>query len=491
MNERLFTSDIFDVKTISLAGTKENIALGGKKYFSKLPKAFKNVRQIGVIGWSSQGPAQAQNLRDSLMGTDISVKVGLREGSSSVQGAIESGFTPENGTLGEMYEVIRSSNLVLLLISDAGAVETYKDVFKAMKPGSTLGLSHGFLVGYLESQGEAFPGHINIVGVCPKGMGPAVRRLYVQGKEIDGAGINCSFAVHQDVTGNAKEIALGWSVGIGAPYTFFTTLDAEWKSDIYGERGVLVGAVHGIVEALYRYHLRQNGDDKEQAFLDSAKSITLPLTKAISKHGLKAIYKQLDEDEQGPFKLAYSRAYTPAKEILAEIYDEVASGNEILSVISATTRQKEFPLKDIGTTEMWQVGAKLKANTEPRIHPVTAGVYIATMVAQADILREKGYAYSEIVNESIIEAIDSLNPYIDYKGIAFMVDNCSMTAKLGARKWAPRFDYILSQQALSKLDDPLTVNDNVIFENFLNNPLHDALGVGLQHRPSVDISLYG
>ena len=66
-----------------------------------------------------------------------------------------------------------------------------------MKPNSILGLSHGFLLGHLQSMGLDFPKNISVVAVCPKGMGPSVRRLYVQGKEINGAGINASFAVHQ------------------------------------------------------------------------------------------------------------------------------------------------------------------------------------------------------------------------------------------------------------------------------------------------------
>lgn len=66
-----------------------------------------------------------------------------------------------------------------------------------MKPNSILGLSHGFLLGHLQSSGLDFPKNISVIAVCPKGMGPSVRRLYVQGKEINGAGINSSFGVHQ------------------------------------------------------------------------------------------------------------------------------------------------------------------------------------------------------------------------------------------------------------------------------------------------------
>jgi ketol-acid reductoisomerase len=87
-------------------------------------------------------------------------------------------------------------------------------------------------------------------------MGPSVRRLYEQGKSVNGAGINCSFAVHQDYTGSATDIALGWAVAVGAPFAFYTTLESEYKSDIYGERCILLGAVHGMVEALFRRYTR-------------------------------------------------------------------------------------------------------------------------------------------------------------------------------------------------------------------------------------------
>lgn len=83
----------------------------------------------------------------------------------------------------------------------------YKEIFAAMKPGATLGLSHGFLLGYLDSIGEAFPEDMDVVLVAPKGMGPSVRRLYEQGKEVNGAGINSSFAVHQDkVRGGGRRV---------------------------------------------------------------------------------------------------------------------------------------------------------------------------------------------------------------------------------------------------------------------------------------------
>ena len=134
------------------------------------------------------------------------VKIGLRPGSASAAEAREAGFTEENGTLGDMMEVTAESDIVILLISDAAQTELYPEIFAAMKPAATLGLSHGFLLGHLDSVGDSFPDNVNVIAVCPKGMGPSVRRLYVQGAEVNGAGINSSFAVHQDIDGNATEI---------------------------------------------------------------------------------------------------------------------------------------------------------------------------------------------------------------------------------------------------------------------------------------------
>ena len=264
----LFDSKIFHVERIELDGVEESFLRGGRNLFPLLPKALAGISQIGVIGWGSQGPAQAQNLKESLAGTNVRVAVGLRHGSESMAEARAAGFDEKDGTLGEMFDVIRKSDLAILLISDAAQAQLYKKVFEALRPGATLGLSHGFLLGYLETTGERFPSNINVIAVCPKGMGPSVRRLYEQGREVNGAGINTSFAVEQDLDGRATDVALAWSVALGAPYTFKTTLKSEVVSDLFGERSILLGAVHGIVEALYARGVR--GCDTRGAELHSA-----------------------------------------------------------------------------------------------------------------------------------------------------------------------------------------------------------------------------
>ncbi|XP_066360598.1 ketol-acid reductoisomerase, chloroplastic [Miscanthus floridulus] len=494
-----FDTSVFKKEKVSLAGHEEYIVRGGRNLFPLLPEAFKGVKQMGVIGWGSQGPAQAQNLRDSLAEakSDIVVKIGLRKGSKSFEEARAAGFTEESGTLGDIWETVSGSDLVLLLISDAAQADNYEKIFSHMKPNSILGLSHGFLLGHLQSLGLDFPKNISVIAVCPKGMGPSVRRLYVQGKEVNGAGINSSFAVHQDVDGRATDVALAWSVALGSPFTFATTLEQEYKSDIFGERGILLGAVHGIVEALFRRYTEQ-GMDEESAYKNTVEGITGIISKTISKKGMLEVYNSLSEEGKKEFNKAYSASFYPCMDILYECYEDVASGSEIRSVVLAGRRfyDKEglpaFPMGNIDQTRMWKVGEKVRS-TRPEgdlgpLHAFTAGVYIALMMAQIEILRKKGHSYSEIINESVIESVDSLNPFMHARGVAFMVDNCSTTARLGSRKWAPRFDYILTQQAFVTVDKDAPINQDLI-SNFLSDPVHGAIEVCAELRPTVDISV--
>ena len=485
-----FESKVFTKDVITVADGTEAVVKGGRDLFSLVHDVFQHTNQIGVIGWGSQGPAQAQNLRDTLEGSAVKVKIGLREGSTSRDEAEKAGFNQEDGTLGEMMEVVAESDIVLLLISDAAQTELYPQIFSAIKPGATLGLSHGFLLGHLTSVGDSFPDNINVIAVCPKGMGPSVRRLYVQGEKVNGAGINSSFAIHQDIDGKATDFAIAWAIALGSPYCFQTTLESEYKSDIFGERGILLGAVHGIVESLYQRY-KNEGMSAEAAFENTAESVTGPISRIISKEGILAVYNHLDSSGKAKFEAAYIAAYTPGKEILQEIYDDVACGNEIRSVVNASGRYDRFPMGQIDGTEMWVIGKGVRDNRKEEtipLNPTTAGIYCATMMAQIDVLLEAGHPYSEIVNESVIECVDSLNPYMHFNGISYMIDNCSNTARLGARKWAPRFDYIIKQQAFTALDgnQPL---DWKLVENFKTHPIHTVLSVVGEMRPSVDISL--
>jgi ketol-acid reductoisomerase len=102
------------------------------------------------------------------------------------------------------------------------------------------------------------------------------------------------------------------------------------------------------------------------------------------------------------------------------------------------------------------------------------------------VLTEAGHPLSEVANESVIECVDSLNPYMHARGVSYMIDNCSTTARLGARKWAPRFDYSLTQQAYVAIDDKAPLDKSLV-EKFKSHSVHFVLAQCARLRPTVDI----
>ncbi|KAL3565608.1 hypothetical protein D5086_033654 [Populus alba] len=184
-----FETFVFKKEKIIIAGHDKNIVRGGKDVFPLLPDAFQGIKQIGVIGWVSQ--------------------VGLEKDSCSFAEARAAGFTEESDTLGVIWETVSGSDLVLLLISNAAQAGVYERVFSHMKPNSILGLSHGFLIEHLQSKGLDFPKHISVIAVCPEVEAHSARRDCVHGQKINGAGINSSIAVHQDIDGRGTDVALG------------------------------------------------------------------------------------------------------------------------------------------------------------------------------------------------------------------------------------------------------------------------------------------
>jgi ketol-acid reductoisomerase len=483
-------SNVFDLIDIELAGTTERVLAGGRHLFPLLPQAFAGIQRIGVIGWGPQGRAQAMNLRDSLAGSAIEIAVGLRAGSASFDEARAQGFSEADGTLGDMFAVIRSSDLVILLIADAALADLNEEIFGALKPDAIIGLSHGFLLAHLQAQHRDFPPTASVVAVCPKGMGASVRRLYEQGRDIDGAGINCSVAVHADLDGRATDAALGWAVALGAPFIFETTLESEYRSDIAGERAILLGVPHAISEAVYRRCI-ELGDPPARAFVRSTESMTGPLARTISRGGLRAVTAGFSGDERRTFEDAYCATYHAFTPLIDELYDEVRSGNEVASVRLAADRLQRAPMSTVDGSRMWAVGRQVREQRDElavTIDPLTAGIFCGAMMAQVDVFGDSGHPWSEIANESIIELVDSLIPYMHARGVAYMIDNCSTTARLGARKWAPRFEAAITQQVFPTLDDTGD-QDNTLIKRLENHPIHDVLAAISRYRPSVDIAV--
>jgi len=134
---------------------------------------------------------------------------------------------------------------------------------------------------------------------------------------------------------------------------------------------------------------------------------------------------------------------------------------------------------------MWHTGETArKGNIDVRIEPPTAGIYLGVMMAQIDVLQRNGHGWSEICNETIIEAVDSLNPYMAARGVDYMIDNCSTTARLGARKWGPRFAQMVSGDVVPNATKDVPAD----FRRwYLEHPVHQALAECMKLRPPVNI----
>ncbi len=233
------------------------------------------------------------------------------------------------------------------------------------------------------------------------------------------------------------------------------------------------------------------GDTPQRAFIRSTESMTGPLSRAISRGGLRAVINGFTGDDLRTFEDAYCATHHAFTPMIEELYDEVRSGNEIASVCLAANRLAHAPMATVDGSRMWVVGQQVReqrADLTLRIDPLTAGIFCGAMMAQVDAFEESGHPWSEIANESIIELVDSLIPYMHARGIAYMIDNCSTTARLGARKWAPRFEAAITQQVFPALDDAGD-RDDALLERLDEHPIHDVLAVIGRYRPSVDIAV--
>ncbi|HBT20500.1 MAG TPA: ketol-acid reductoisomerase [Peptococcaceae bacterium] len=191
-------------------------------------------KTIAVIGYGSQGHAQAQNLRDS----GCNVIVGLREGSKSWEAAEKDGFE-----VLPTSEAARRGDIIQILIPDEVQGEVYKkDIEPNLSEGNALCFSHGFNIHY----GQIVPPqNVDVFMVAPKSPGHLLRRMYKEG-----AGVPALLAVHQDYTGKARDLGLAYAKGIGCTRAgvIETTFREETESDLFGEQAVLCGGVSQLIK---------------------------------------------------------------------------------------------------------------------------------------------------------------------------------------------------------------------------------------------------
>jgi ketol-acid reductoisomerase len=335
---------------INFGGTKEEVVTRKEFPMARARKALKN-ETIAIIGYGVQGPAQALNLRDN----GFKVIIGQR----TPERAIADGWVPGK-TLFSIEEAVRRGTIILMLVSDAAQRAIWPVVKKNLKPGDALGFSHGFAIAYRKQMGIVPPKDVDVILVAPKGSGTSVRRNF-----LTGAGINSSFAVEQDATGRAQERALAVGIGIGSGYLFPTTFQREVFSDLTGERGVLMGALAGIMEAQYSV-LRANGHSPSEAFNETVEELTQSLIRLVDENGMDWMYANCSATAQRgalDWKPKFRKAVLP---VFKDLYNRVKTGKECARVLSACGKpdyQKQLTkeLNAIGNSEMWMAGKAVRA----------------------------------------------------------------------------------------------------------------------------------
>ncbi len=195
--------------------------------------------------------------------------------------------------------------------------------------------------------------------IAPKGSGTSLRRLFLEGK-----GLNSSYAVYQDATGKASERVFALGIGVGSGYLFETDFRKEVYSDLTGERGVLMGAIAGIMEAQYNL-LRKKGHSPSEAFNETVEELSQSLLPLVAENGMDWMYANCSTTAQRgalDWKNRFRDAVAP---VFDTLYESVASGKEARITIEAN-RQPDYrkklatELDELRNSEMWQAGAMVR-----------------------------------------------------------------------------------------------------------------------------------
>jgi ketol-acid reductoisomerase len=339
---------------INFGGVEEDIVTREEFPLAKARKVLKN-EVVAVLGYGVQGPAQALNMRDN----GINVIVGQKEGSSSWDKAIADGWIPGK-TLFSIEEAAERGTVIQYLLSDAGQRTQWPKIVECLNEGDMLYFSHGFSITYKDQTGVIPPPQVDVALVAPKGSGRSVRANF-----LEGSGINASFAIQQDATGRAKERAIALGIAIGAGYLFPTTFQNEVYSDLTGERGVLMGALAGVMEAQYNT-LRAHGHSPSEAFNETVEELTQSLIRLVGQNGMDWMYANCSTTAQRgalDWKDKFRDAVTP---VFDSLYKNVLNGVETKIVLEKNSdpnyREKlDAELRMMRESEMWRAGAAVRS----------------------------------------------------------------------------------------------------------------------------------
>lgn len=338
---------------INFGGVEEHVVTREEFPLEKAREVLKD-ETIAIMGYGVQGPGQALNLRDN----GFNVIVGQRKNSKTWDKAISDGWVPGE-TLFELEEACERGSILQYLLSDAGQISFWPTLKKYLTAGKALYFSHGFGITYKDQTGIVPPSNVDVILVAPKGSGTSLRRLFLEGK-----GLNSSYAIFQDATGKAEERVLALGIGVGSGYLFETDFKKEVYSDLTGERGVLMGALAGMMEAQYEL-LRSKGHSPSEAFNETVEELTESLIKLVGENGMDWMYANCSTTAQRGALDWKNRFRDAVRPVFKDLYESVSSGNEARITIEANSKsdyreklQKE--LDELKNSEMWQAGSKVR-----------------------------------------------------------------------------------------------------------------------------------
>jgi len=346
---------------MKFGGTWEKVVMRGEFPLSKAKKILKK-ETIAVLGYGVQGPAQALNMRDN----GVKVIIGQWPGDKVYWNkAIADGWVPGK-TLFSLEEATERATIIQYLISDAGQMAQWPKIKPYLNEGDALYFSHGFSIVYKKQTGVIPPRNVDVILVAPKGSGTSVRRNF-----LEGTAINSSYAIHKDYTGRAEERTLALGIAIGSGYLFPTTFKKEVHSDLTGERGVLMGALAGMMEAQYKC-LRKHGHSPSEAFNETVEELTQSLIRLVGENGMDWMYANCSTTAQRgalDWRHEFRKAVTP---VFDKLYKSVASGKEtaiVLKANSAPDYQKKLnkELSEMRNSEMWKAGAAVRSLRPERV----------------------------------------------------------------------------------------------------------------------------
>jgi ketol-acid reductoisomerase len=336
------------------SGVEEEVVTRDEFPLSKAQEVLQN-EIVAVLGYGVQGMAQSLNMREN----GVQVVVGVNKDGRSWEKAQRDGWVPGE-TLFTLQEAAERGTVVQYLISDAGQKLMWSQIKPHLKEGDALYFSHGFSIVYADLTTVVAPEYVDVIMVAPKGSGASVRANF-----LSGSGINSSFAIHQDFTGRARQRTLALGIAMGSGYLFETTFRHEVYSDLTGERGVLMGALAGIMEAQFAV-LRKNGHSPSEAFNETVEELTQSLIRLVADKGMDWMYGNCSATAQRgalDWRHDFRHAVEP---VFDRLYESVACGEETRKVLEANSApdyqdKLEVELNEMRSSDLWQAGATVRS----------------------------------------------------------------------------------------------------------------------------------